>query len=215
MKYFYARVSSDTQNLDRQIQAFKEIGATERTIFKEKKSGKSFENRQAWSELINEWAKKDDTIVVKNLDRIGRDAREVRKCLIDLTNKGIIVESIDQGYLNGFLRENLIDKKANSLAEAMLNVMLDTMLEVDLLRAEWERKELRRRQREGVERALSKGVKFGRNKDTELRERFKEVYPLTRNKNDPDYISVKEALEAIGCSKAMFYKMKKEDSHEI
>ncbi|MGL5125696.1 MAG: recombinase family protein, partial [Fusobacteriaceae bacterium] len=74
MRYYYARVSSETQNLDRQVELFKEMGANLRTIFQEKKSGKNFENRDAWKELQENWIKKGDTIVVKNLDRIGRNA---------------------------------------------------------------------------------------------------------------------------------------------
>lgn len=210
MKYFYARVSSESQNLDRQVELFKELGANPRTIFQEKKSGKNFEDRTAWSELLNEWVKEGDTIVVKNLDRVGRNAKEVRECLVNLAKKGITVESLDQAYLNDFLRENLIEKEVGSLAEAMLNVMLDTMLQVDLLRAEWERKELRKRQLEGIERAIAKGVKFGRTKNDEFRENFNKVYPLTRDKDSPDYIPVKDAISTIGCSKAMFYKMEKE-----
>lgn len=211
MRYYYARVSSETQNLDRQVELFKEMGADSRTIFQEKKSGKNFEGREAWKELMDRWAKEGDIIVVKNLDRIGRNAREVRECLIELAQKGIIVESIDQAYLNDFLKEKLVTREADSLAEAMLNAMLDTMLEVDLLRAEWERKELKKRQEEGIRRALAKGVKFGRSRNDEFREKFKEIYPLTRDKDKPDYISVKKAVEIIGCSKAMFYKMEKEE----
>ena len=214
MKYYYARVSSESQNLDRQVECFKELGANPRTIFQEKKSGKSLENREVWNELLTEWVKEGDTIVVKNLDRIGRNAKEVRECLIDLAQKGVIVESLDQAYLNDFLRKNLIEKEADSLAEAMLNVMLDTMLQVDLLRAEWERKELRKRQQEGIERALAKGIKFGRNKNQEYREKFNEIYPLTRDKNNPNYLSVKDAIKVIGCSKAMFYKLRDEKTSE-
>lgn len=214
MKYFYARVSSESQNLDRQVELFKELGANPRTIFQEKKSGKNFEDRNSWNELLNEWVKEGDTIVVKNLDRIGRNAKEVRECLLNLAQKGITVESLDQAYLNDFLRENLIEKEVGSLAEAMLNVMLDTMLQVDLLRAEWERKELRKRQLEGIERAVAKGVKFGRTKNEEFRESFNKIYPLTRDKDSPDYMPVKDAISTIGCSKAMFYKMEKELNEE-
>ncbi|MGL6167224.1 MAG: recombinase family protein, partial [Fusobacteriaceae bacterium] len=198
MRYYYARVSSETQNLDRQVELFKEMGANLRTIFQEKKSGKNFENRDAWKELQENWIKKGDTIVVKNLDRIGRNAKEVREVLLELANRGIVVESLDQAYLNNFLREKLVNKNADSLAEAMLNVMLDTMPEVDLLKAEWERKELKKRQEEGVKRALAKGVKFGRSKNDKFREKFKEIYSFTRDKSNPNYTPVKKAVEIIG-----------------
>ena len=100
-----------------------------------------------------------------------------------------------------------MERDADSLAEAMLNVMLDTMLQVDLLKAEWERKELRKRQKEGIERALAKGVKFGRTKNDEFRQKFNEIYPLTRNKDNPNYVPVKDAIKMVGCSKAMFYNL--------
>ena len=75
--------------------------------------------------------------------------------MVKLADKKVIVESIDQEYLSEFLKTKLIDKTADSLAEAMLNAMLDTMLEVDILKAEWERKELRKRQQEGIESGMA------------------------------------------------------------
>ena len=209
MKYYYARVSSVTQNLDRQIKLFKEMGADDRDIFVEKKSGKNFEDRDEWKKLILR-IRTGDTIVIKNLDRLGRNAKEVREVLLSLAKDNIVVESVDQAYLNSFLKDKLINKEADSLAEAMLNAMLDTMLEVDLLRAEWERKELRKRQEEGIKRAKEKGTKFGRTKNEQFRELFKEYFPKTRNKDSEDYITVKKAIELIGCSTGMFQKLKNE-----
>ena len=209
MKYYYARVSSATQNLDRQIKLFKEMGADDRDIFVEKKSGKNFEDRDEWQKLVLR-IRTGDTIVIKNLDRLGRNAKEVREVLLSLAKDNIVVESVDQAYLNSFLKDKLINKEADSLAEAMLNAMLDTMLEVDLLRAEWERKELRKRQEEGIQRAKEKGTKFGRAKNNQFRELFKEYFPKTRNKNSEDYITVKKAIELIGCSTGMFQKLKDE-----
>lgn len=209
MKYYYARVSSATQNLDRQIKLFKEMGADDRDIFVEKKSGKNFEDRDEWQKLFSR-LRAGDIIVIKNLDRLGRNAKEVREVLLSLAKDNIIVESVDQAYLNSFLKDKLINKEADSLAEAMLNAMLDTMLEVDLLRAEWERKELRKRQEEGIKRAKEKGTKFGRTKNDKFRELFREYFPKTRNKDSEDYITVKKAIEIIGCSTGMFQKLKDE-----
>lgn len=209
MKYFYARVSSVTQNLDRQIKLFKEMGADDRDIFSEKKSGKNFEDREEWKSLEKR-LRAGDIIVIKNLDRLGRNAKEVREVLIELANKEIVVESIDQAYLNNFLKNKLTNREADSLAEAMLNAMLDTMLEVDLLRAEWERKELKKRQEEGIKRAREKGTKFGRTRNNKYRNLFEEYFPRTRNKDAEDYITVTKAMELIGCSSGMFQKMKVE-----
>lgn len=209
MKYFYARVSSATQNLDRQVKLFKEMGAHDRDIFVEKKSGKSFEDREEWKSLYDR-LRPGDIVVIKNLDRLGRNAKEVREVLLSLANNNITIESIDQAYLNNFLKDKLANREADSLAEAMLNAMLDTMLEVDLLKAEWERKELRKRQEEGIRRAREKGLVFGRKKNDGYREGVKELYPRTRNKDAENYITVKEATEIIGCSKKTFYLLVEE-----
>lgn len=208
MKFFYARVSLATQNLDIQIKLFKEMGAHDRDIFVEKKSGKSFDDREEWKTLYDRLIP-GDVVVIKSLDRLGRNTKEIREVLIELANNKIFIESIDQGYLNDFLRNKLINRKSDSLAEAMINTMLDTMLEVDLLRAEWERKKIKKRQKEGVLRAIEKGFKFGKTKNDTFRNKFKELYLLTRNKDDNDYLPVKKTLKLLAVLKLCFIKWKK------
>ncbi len=208
-KYFYARVSTKDQKLDRQIDKFRELGATDRTLFTEKISGKNFQDREAWKDLMN-WAAPGDTIIVKNLDRLGRNKDEVKSVLINLSKKGIYVESVDQAYLNDFLNNKLKNKESETFNDAVLEIVLNTILELDLIRAEWERKEMLKRQKEGIEAAKKRGVRLGRKTDTQMREKFKELYPLTRNKNLENYMTVAKALKEIGCSKAQFYKMENE-----
>ena len=162
MKFYYARVSTKEQKLDRQIDIFKKMGATDRTIFAEKKSGKNFEDREAWRELIEKWAEEGDTIVVKNFDRLGRNKREVKEVMINLAQKNIFIESIDQAYLNEYLKENIAGTKENeNFSDAMKDFFFQIMLDMDLLRAEWERKETAKRRDEGIASAKKRGVKFG------------------------------------------------------
>lgn len=208
-KYFYARVSTKDQKLDRQIDKFRELGATDRTLFTEKISGKNFQDREAWKDLMS-WAAPGDTIIVKNLDRLGRNKDEVKSVLINLSKKGIYIESVDQAYLNDFLNNKLKNKESETFNDAVLEIVLNTILELDLIRAEWERKEMLKRQKEGIEAAKKRGVRLGRKTDTQMREKFKELYPLTRNKNLENYMTVAKALKEIGCSKAQFYKMENE-----
>lgn len=208
-KYFYARVSTKDQKLDRQIDKFRELGATDRTLFTEKISGKNFQDREAWKDLMS-WAAPGDTIIVKNLDRLGRNKDEVKSVLINLSKRGIYVESVDQAYLNDFLNNKLKNKESETFNDAVLEIVLNTILELDLIRAEWERKEMLKRQKEGIEAAKKRGVRLGRKTDTQMREKFKELYPRTRNKNLENYMTVAKALKEIGCSKAQFYKMENE-----
>ena len=76
MEYGYARVSTKEQNELRQLIALREFGLTDRAIFVDKQSGKDFE-RKNYKRLIRK-LKKDDTLVVKSIDRLGR----MRICLL-------------------------------------------------------------------------------------------------------------------------------------
>lgn len=217
MKFYYARVSSKEQKLDRQIDIFKEMGATDRTIFAEKKSGKNFEDRDAWKELVEKWAKEEDTIVVKNFDRLGRNKKEVKEMMIFLAKKKIYIESIDQAYLNNFLKGKMLEVTDEnegfyeSFAEIIQDLCYDLMLNIDLAKAEWERKEIARRRDEGIRSAKKRGVKFGRPINKEVRKKFLELYPLTRNKNDFEhYRTVVSVAGELNISRRQFYVLEKE-----
>jgi len=69
--FYYARVSSREQNLDRQIAAFVAIGASERDIITDKESGKDL-NRDGYTALKTTLLRRGDTLVVKSLDRLSR-----------------------------------------------------------------------------------------------------------------------------------------------
>ena len=74
--YGYIRVSSRDQNEDRQVIAMREFGIAEKNLVIDKQSGKDFE-RKNYKRLIRK-LKKDDTLVVKSIDRLGR----MRICLL-------------------------------------------------------------------------------------------------------------------------------------
>ena len=69
--YGYARVSSTGQNLERQVVALIEYGISERDIVTDKKSGKDF-NRDGYRLLKDKMLRRGDTLVIKELDQIGR-----------------------------------------------------------------------------------------------------------------------------------------------
>ena len=210
MKYYYARVSTKEQKLNRQIDLFKKMGADDRTIFAEKQSGKNFEDRSVWSDLIKRWIRPGDIIVVKNFDRLGRNKKEVKEVMINLAKQKVYIESVDQAYLNNYIKERLAgDKENDSYTEAMKDFFFELMLDMDLLRAEWERKETAKRRDEGIASAKKRGVKFGRPLDINMRAKFKELYPLTRNKDDQNYRTVTSVCHEINCSRNHFYYMAK------
>ena len=74
--YYYARVSTKDQNLDRQISAFKALGATEREIITDKESGKNLD-RSGYQALKNTILRRGDTLVIKSLDRLSRSKNDI------------------------------------------------------------------------------------------------------------------------------------------
>ena len=86
--YYYARVSTKEQNLDRQIAAFVAMGAEEREIITDKESGKSLD-RPGCQALKNVILRKGDTLVVKSLDRLSRSKTDIRNELQFFKGQGI------------------------------------------------------------------------------------------------------------------------------
>ena len=75
MEYGYARVSTKEQNEQRQVIALREFGIEEKRIFMDKQSGKDFE-RAKYKKLLRK-IKSGDTLVVKSIDRLGRNYDEI------------------------------------------------------------------------------------------------------------------------------------------
>ena len=69
--FYYARVSSQEQNLARQLDAFRRLGASDRDIITDKQSGKDLD-RAGYQALKNAMLRRGDTLVVKSLDRLSR-----------------------------------------------------------------------------------------------------------------------------------------------
>ena len=92
--YYYARVSSKEQNLDRQIAAFKALGAQEREIITDKESGKDFE-RAGYQALKHAMLRRGATLVVKSLDRLRRNKWYIQNDLQYFQANGIRTKGID------------------------------------------------------------------------------------------------------------------------
>lgn len=197
MKYGYARVSSQDQNLERQTQEFIKFGIAKRNIYADKKSGKDFE-RTAYLKLIRK-LKQNDLLVVKSIDRLGRNY----SMIIEEWHK--ITHIIRADIL--VLDMPLLDTRAgeNSLMGRFIS---DVVLQILSFVAEKERDNIRSRQAEGIALAKARGVKFGRPKIT-LDEKFKSTALLYAAGD----ISLKEALRALNITRSQFYyryKMLKE-----
>ena len=151
--YAYARVSARDQNLQRQIAAFIEFGIDKNNIFSDKKSGKDFE-RKEYKKLIKK-LKSGDLLVVKSIDRLGRNYDQIIAEWAFITNIiGADIFVLDMPLLD-------TRTKADTLVGKFIS---DIVLQVLSFVAENERKNIRERQADGIKAAKQNGVKFGRPK---------------------------------------------------
>ena len=94
----YIRVSSKEQNLDRQIEELKHLGISEKYIYQDKQSGKDFEC--IGYQYMKKSLEKGDTLVIKELDRIGRNQIELKKEWEYFKDNEINVRVLDMPALN-------------------------------------------------------------------------------------------------------------------
>lgn len=152
MIYGYVRVSTREQNEDRQLIALNEKKVPEKNIFIDKQSGKNFE-RPMYQRMLKK-LRQDDLIYVKSIDRLGRNYEDILEQWRILTKE----KKVDIVVLD---MELLDTRKGKDLMGTFLS---DIVLQVLSFVAENERKNIRQRQKEGIEAAKLRGVRFGRPK---------------------------------------------------
>lgn len=175
MKYFYARVSSKDQNLDRQLELAKDCDK----VFTDKESGKDFE-RNGYNEMMSV-IQRGDTLVVKSLDRFGRNYDLIIEEWRRLKNMGVNIIVLDTPLLNS---------TGNDLTDKLIN---DIVLQLLSYVAESERNNIKQRQKEGIKIAKEKGVKFGRPKNDIV---------IDKKENE----SVRSYCKRIGISTSTYYQ---------
>ena len=151
MLYGYVRVSTYNQNLDRQYNEMIKFGIKKDNIFIDKLSGKDFK-RPNYNVLIS-LLKENDLIVVKSIDRLGRNYDMVISEWKHITNDlkaNILV--LDMPLLD--TRDN-----GNKLIGKLIS---DIVLQILSFVAENERIQIKERQAEGIKIAKEKGIRFGR-----------------------------------------------------
>ena len=92
--YYYARVSSRDQNLARQLEAFRVLGADERSIITDRESGKDL-NRPGYMALKNTILRPGDTLVITSLDRLSRRKADIETELLWFREQHIRLKILD------------------------------------------------------------------------------------------------------------------------
>lgn len=192
-EFGYARVSSSQQNTDRQIDALLEYGIDERNIIVDKQSGKDF-NRVGYQSLKENLLRQGDILVVKELDRLGRNKRMIKEELEYFKAQGIRVKilNVPTSLMECEGQEWILDMVSNILIEVMASV------------AEEERVKIHQRQAEGIAAARAKGVAFGR-----PNVRKPEKYEVVMEQVTSGEITAVQGMKLLGVKKTTFYKLKK------
>ena len=150
MNYGYVRVSSRDQNEERQIIAMHEYGVDDKQIYMDKQSGKDFERPQ-YRKLMRK-IKTGDTLVIKSIDRLGRNYDEILVQWRTITKqKKVAIVVLDMPLLD--TRQNR-DLTGTLIADIVLQLLSYV--------AQTERDFIKQRQKEGIAAAKARGVQFGR-----------------------------------------------------
>lgn len=190
--YGYARVSTTEQKLDRQIDALREFGIEERDIITDKASGKNFE-RDGYRSLVNALLRPGDTLVVKSIDRFGRNKQEIKEEMERLRRMDVRLKILD-------LPSTLIDFTPGMewVQELVNNILFEFLTSM----AEQERLTMLKRQREGIEAARARGTHLGR-PAAEYPSDWARVYDAWRGGG----ITAVHAMQLLGLKKSTFYKL--------
>lgn len=198
-KYGYIRVSTKEQNVERQYAALAAFGLQENLIFVDKESGKNF-NRPGYKKLLNQ-LKKGDLVIVKSIDRLGRNYAEILEQWRIITKEiGADITVIDMPLLD-------TSKKNGNGLEGIF--IADLVLQILAYVAETERTFIKQRQAEGIATAKAKGVHFGKEKK-EMPDEFEDLY----NEWISGRITLRKAAERLGISHTTFYRRCKERQRE-
>ncbi len=190
--YGYIRVSTLAQNDDRQRIAMAQQGVPEENIFADKQSGKNFD-RPGYKALM-EKIQESDTLVIKSIDRLGRNFNEILEQWRHITLEkkcGIVV--LDMDILNTDVDRGLLDRLVSEIMMIALSYVAQT-----------EREMMRQRVVEGIAAAKAKGVQCGR-RPKQIPDGFRMVRELW----EEGVISAREAGKQLGVDHHTFMKWAK------
>ncbi len=188
--YGYVRVSTKDQNEDRQLLAMQEFPVDEKNIFMDKLSGKDF-NRPQYIKLLRR-VRPGDVIVIKSIDRLGRDYEEIQNQWRIITKeKHVNIVVIDMPLLD--TREKSNDLTGTFIADLVLQILSYV--------AQTERENIRQRQMEGIAAAKLKGVRFGR-----PRKPIPEGFELLKSQWERGHVSSREAARRLNIAQDTFLR---------
>lgn len=199
MKYFYARVSTKEQNLDRQLVA---AGDEYDRVFADKESGKNFD-RPAYREMKG-LLQAGDSVTVLSLDRLGRNYDEIGAEWSEMTNMGVGIRVLDMEILDTTKTNDLTGKLISDIVLKLLSYV-----------AQVEREKMLVRQRQGIDAMKVVGGKHisartGRGFGREAYE--VEGFDDLRGAVERGDLTVTDACERLGIPRMKWYRLLKREA---
>ena len=194
--YYYARVSTTEQNLDRQLDIFRSLGAENRDIITDKQSGKGLD-RPGYTALKTTILRPGDTLIIKSLDRLSRSKLDIKNELQYFKGNNIRIKVID-------FPTTMLDlpEEQSWVIDMVNNILIEVLSSI----AEQEYHTIHKRQSEGIAAAKAKGKHLGRPKliKPENWDFVISEYRLSR-------ITAKEAMTRLNLKRSSFYKLLKSE----
>lgn len=187
--YGYIRVSTKEQNEERQRLAMHDFGIDQSNIFMDRQSGKDFD-RPGWQKLMRK-LKPGDTLVIKSIDRLGRNYDEILEQWRSITReKRSAIVVLDMPLLD--------TRQGRDLTGTLI---ADIVLQLLSYVAQTEREFIRQRQAEGIAAAKARGVHMGR-LPMEIPDSFPSVYARWKQGE----VSGRGAAQLLGVAQHTFTK---------
>lgn len=188
--YFYARVSSKEQNENRQLDAIKNLDIDPRDVYVDRASGKDFQ-RPEWDALKRS-IRSEDVLFIKSIDRLGRNKLGILEQWKWLMDSGIDIVVLDMPIL---------DTRKYKELSGVGGLITDLVLQILAWLAEEERVNIKQRQREGIESAKLRNVKFGRPR-IQVNDNFKNIYLQWKNGD----FTARQAMKILQIKPNTFYR---------
>lgn len=188
--YGYVRVSTKEQCEERQMIALRAFPVVEKNIYMDKLSGKNF-NRPMYRRLMRR-LKQGDILVVKSIDRLGRNYEEILEQWRIITKEKLAhMVVLDMPLLD--TRQTGRDLTGTFVADLVLQILSYV--------AQTERENIRQRQMEGIAAAKQRGVRFGR-----PRKNIPEEFWKLKNIWEERQITSRDAAKQLGIAQNTFLR---------
>ena len=195
--YYYARVSTTEQNLDRQLDIFRSLGAEDRDIITDKQSGKDLD-RPGYTALKTTILRPGDTLIIKSLGRLSRSKLDIKNELQYFKDNNIRIKVID-------LPTTMLDlpEEQSWVIDMVNNILIEVLSSI----AEQEYHTIHKRQSEGIAAAKAKGKHLGRPKLIKP-----DNWDSVISKYKENRITAKEAMTRLNLKRSSFYKLLKSEN---